>query len=67
MSDGNFNRNLLPYQNYQSGLRAGKAIGKTKAIEALTLLLASEGKLLNESQQAALISQFKQQLDLMLG
>lgn len=36
MSDGNFNRNLLPYKNYQSGLRAGRAQMRTLALEAFS-------------------------------
>lgn len=42
MSDGNFNRNLLPYQNYQSGLRAGRASMRTLAFETLQEILQAE-------------------------
>lgn len=35
MSDGNYNRNLLPYHNYQSGVRAGKAVLRQLAIDEL--------------------------------
>ena len=34
MSDGNFNRALLPHTPYQSGLKAGKAMGNMHALEA---------------------------------
>lgn len=34
MSDGNYNRNLLPYNNYRSGLNAGHAQMKRRALEA---------------------------------
>lgn len=34
MSDGNYNRNLLPYKDYQSGVRAGKAQMKALAVRA---------------------------------
>jgi len=34
MSDGNFNRALLPHTPYASGLKAGKSMMKMKAIEA---------------------------------
>ena len=34
MSDGNYNRNLLPYHQYQSGLKAGRAQMRTLAIRA---------------------------------
>lgn len=33
MSDGNFNRALLPHTPYASGLKAGKQIAKMKALE----------------------------------
>ena len=35
MSDGNYNRNLLPYNNYQSGVRAGKAALRQLAVNEL--------------------------------
>lgn len=34
MSDGNYNRNLLPYKPYESGLRAGRAQMREKALKA---------------------------------
>ncbi|MCF0235351.1 MAG: hypothetical protein HUK09_01305 [Bacteroidaceae bacterium] len=34
MSDGNFNRSLLPNKDYSSGLRAGEARMKVKALNA---------------------------------
>lgn len=34
MSDGNYNRNLLPYTQYTSGVKAGRAQMKTLAAEA---------------------------------
>ncbi|MBQ8969470.1 MAG: hypothetical protein IJ064_07060 [Bacteroidaceae bacterium] len=34
MSDGNFNRSLLPHTPYQSGLKAGKAMGNMHALKA---------------------------------
>lgn len=40
MSDGNFNRALLPHTPYQSGLKAGKAMGSMHAIEAFKDYLA---------------------------
>lgn len=33
MSDGNFNRALLPHTPYASGMKAGKQIAKMRAIE----------------------------------
>ncbi|MBQ1973586.1 MAG: hypothetical protein II222_04500 [Paraprevotella sp.] len=34
MSDGNYNRSLLPHTPYHSGLQTGKAMAKMKASEA---------------------------------
>lgn len=39
MSDGNFNRSLLPHNPYHSGLQAGKAMVRMKAIEAFKAYL----------------------------
>lgn len=43
MSDGNFNRNLLPYTPYQSGMKAGKAMARMKALEAFKIYLQQKG------------------------
>lgn len=40
MSDGNFNRALLPHTPYQSGLKAGKAMASMHALEAFKDYLA---------------------------
>ncbi|RHP64186.1 hypothetical protein [Bacteroides sp. OF04-15BH] len=45
MSDGNFNRNLLPYTPYQSGMKAGKAMARMKALEAFKTYLQSKENL----------------------
>lgn len=42
MSDGNFNRSMLPYNSYQSGFRAGHARMKHQALEALIATLEEE-------------------------
>lgn len=42
MSDGNFNRALLPSTPYASGLRMGRQQMKTKAMGALVELLKKE-------------------------
>ncbi len=56
MSDGNFNRNLLPYTPYQSGLKAGKSMARMKALEAFKSYLTSKGNLDEASiQQECLI------------
>ena len=43
MSDGNYNRNLLPYRQYQSGLKAGRAQMHTLAIRAFRQWLTEQG------------------------
>lgn len=62
MSDGNFNRNLLPYHNYQSGIRAGRATTKRKAIELLEKLLSEKATVLSEEDRAELLNEFRQGL-----
>lgn len=42
MSDGNYNRNLLPYHQYQSGLKAGSARMHTRA-ESFYRLVRRDG------------------------
>lgn len=61
MSDGNINRNLLPYQHFQSGLRAGRASMRTLAYESLTSVLAATD--LSEPQQAAILAAFRTALE----
>ena len=34
MSDGNFNRSLLPHTPYHSGMQTGKAMARMQALEA---------------------------------
>ena len=43
MSDGNYNRNLLPYHQYQSGLKAGHGQMRTMAVHAFNLWLKEQG------------------------
>lgn len=42
MSDGNFNRSLLPHTPYHSGLQTGKSMARMKAVEAFRLFLNRE-------------------------
>ena len=62
MSDGNFNRNLLPYKNYQSGLRAGKAQMKIRAIAAMKQCLADLGTTVSEEQRKEVLDNFIKEL-----
>lgn len=56
MSDGNYNRNLLPYRDYQSGVRAGRVTMRTRAMEKLRELLEKTD--LSEEQQAEMLREF---------
>ena len=62
MSDGNFNRNLLPYKNYQSGLRAGKAQMKIRAIAAMKQCLADLKTTVSEEQRKEVLDNFIKEL-----
>lgn len=42
MSDGNYNRSLLPHTPYQSGMKTGKAMAKMKAVEAFKEYLIAQ-------------------------
>lgn len=43
MSDGNYNRNLLPYHQYQSGLKAGHGQMRTLAVRAFNEWMEEQG------------------------
>lgn len=60
MSDGNYNRNLLPYRDYQSGLRAGRAQTMSRAISLLEELLADIS--LSVEQREQLLQSFRQRI-----
>ncbi|MGN0086576.1 MAG: hypothetical protein ACI353_03525 [Alloprevotella sp.] len=62
MSDGNFNRNLLPYRNYQSGFRAGAARTRALAIEAFARHLDQHLASLTPEQRDSLLQNFKRQI-----
>lgn len=48
MSDGNYNRNLLPYRQYQSGVKAGRAQMHTLALRAFRAWMMEQG--MNETE-----------------
>lgn len=62
MSDGNFNRSLLPHGGYQSGVRAGRAAERTRAAEIFNALLTEEMPRLAPEERAELVSKFKERL-----
>lgn len=61
MSDGNYNRNLLPYHQYQSGLKVGKAQMHTLALRAFSLWLTEQG--LDEVQKKEPLLRFRELME----
>ena len=58
MSDGNFNRALLPQTPYASGIKMGRQQMKAKAAEAFKDLLDERLSGLNAEEQADLLKDF---------
>ncbi len=48
MSDGNFNRALLPHTPYQSGLKVGKAMARKAATDAFKEYLKEQSPTLSD-------------------
>lgn len=59
MSDGNYNKNLLPYHNYQSGVRAGRAAMKTLAVRAFLNWLEAQYPEKSECERIKAVADFK--------
>ena len=64
MSDGNFNRALLPSTPYRSGFKMGQQQTKAKSIEALRLALEKAEPPLSQEQKAAVAKCFEEKLRL---
>ncbi len=62
MSDGNYNRNLLPYRNYQSGVRAGEARMRSIALKAFEAFLEVRYSDTPEEERARMLAEFKNEL-----
>lgn len=63
MSDGNFNRNLLPYNSYQSGFRAGHSRMRQQALEAFISLLNEEiGNIFTSKEKENITTKFQSRL-----
>ena len=62
MSDGNFNRQLLPKTELSSGLRAGKAQMRTKAEQAFVSIMAEDFPHLSDEQRKQLTDKFMDML-----
>lgn len=63
MSDGNFNRNLLPSHSFQSGVRTGRAVMKTKALAAFSKWLVNQSYSLTDEQLCEAKSEFRRYLE----
>jgi len=62
MSDGNFNRALLPSTPYRSGMKMGQVQMRGRAIEAFQIILKEAFPTLSEEALTALSEKFKQKL-----
>lgn len=62
MSDGNYNRSLLPHTPYHSGLQTGKAMAKMKAAEAFRETLSQAMPDLDSEELNKLTVQFTSNL-----
>jgi len=62
MSDGNFNRALLPKGELSAGLRVGKAQMRQRATEAFEKVLAECAISISEEEKARMRSRFVQLL-----
>lgn len=62
MSDGNFNRALLPHGGYASGVRAGEAAERIRAVKTLERLLAEAMPDMADAERNAMVKRFKELL-----
>ncbi len=62
MSDGNFNRSLLPHTPYHSGLQTGKSMARMQAVEVFRQLLSEELPGLSADEAETLTAHFKARL-----
>ena len=58
MSDGNFNRALLPHTPYASGLKVGGAQRRKRAVDGLRVLLSGRCGELGADVREALVEDF---------
>lgn len=62
MSDGNFNRSLLPATPYRSGLKMGAQQMRTKALEAFRSLIKEKFPILTDEELSDLYRAFHERL-----
>ena len=60
MSDGNFNRALLPHGGYASGVRAGQASERKRSAVVLARLLEERFPELTEEEKLQVLKRFKE-------
>lgn len=63
MSDGHFNKCFLPHNQFQSGMRAGKAQQRMKAVEAFRLFLDEKMPELTPENREEYINSFRQKME----
>lgn len=64
MSDGNFNRALLPHTPYRSGLQAGRMQMRARAEEAMKNILAKHFPHLTPDQTAEILKEYTESIRL---
>jgi len=62
MSDGNYNRTHLPYHNYQSGVRAGRAAMRQTALVAFRAFVEEHFTAIDENRLQEMVAAFKEKL-----
>ena len=62
MADGNFNRNILPYNNYRSGLRAGRSSERARAMKIFEDMVREEHLGKDADETGRLIREFRERL-----
>lgn len=67
MSDGNFNRSLLPHTPFHSGLQTGKSMARMKALEAFKGYLAEVHPEYSDEDRQEHLAHYKRLLAQHLG
>lgn len=62
MSDGNFNRSLLPGNSYASGVRAGRSAALSRAMNLLQEMLSDPALSLDEEGRARFLRSFHEHM-----
>ena len=63
MSDGNFNKSLLPHGGYSSGVRAGEARMKSRALQAFAEMFSETMPDATEEERQEKILRFRELLN----